>query len=174
MRDGRSVGWVDGWTFVRTLVSSSVGGKGDGRADERSIEQIHVAVGRTVRRPTVEHTDRGKGKRSEGRSLGRTGGRSHGLGHDQSQGSGADWTPDRAVGKSKERQEQTPRDVLCVGAKKRCSSLPISGRKPAMPNWWRAFPTSSRLSQRLGKGLGSMVPASVTAKDGESAEKQRR
>ena len=50
----------------------------DGRADERSIEQIHVAVGRTVRRPTVEHTDGGKGKRSEGRSLGRTGGRSHG------------------------------------------------------------------------------------------------
>ena len=126
---------MDGWTFGRILVSPWVGGKGDGRADGRSIEQIRVAVGRTVRRPRVEHTDGGKGKRSEGRSLprtggrsqgrrsdvqtvgrtvGRTDGRSHGLGHDQSQGSGADRTPDRAIGMSKERQEQTPTDVLCA------------------------------------------------------------
>ena len=52
----------------------------DGRADGRSIEQILVAVGRTVRRPTVKHTDGGKGgstvdgrtcRQSEGRSGGR-------------------------------------------------------------------------------------------------------
>ena len=45
-----------------------------------------------------------------GKGDGRANGRSHGLGHDQSQGSVADRTPDRAMGKSKERQEQTPTD----------------------------------------------------------------
>ena len=99
---------------------------------------------------------------------GRTDGRPHGLGHDQSQGCGADRTPDRAMGKSKVRQEQH-RQMFCArGCKEACcSSWPISGRKPAMPNWWRALRTSSRSSQRLSKGLGSMIPASATAKDGE-------
>ena len=119
-REGRVSGRTGGQTYVtvgrsggRLVGHQSVRRseeRGDGRADGRSIEQIRVAVGRTVRRPTVEHADGGKGKRSEGRSLPRTGGRSHGLGHDQSQGSGADRTRDRAIGKSKERQEQTPTD----------------------------------------------------------------
>ena len=73
MRDGRSVGWTGGRSVGHWSVRRSEE-RGDGRADERSIEQIHVAVGRTVQRPTVDHTDGGKGKRSEGRSLGRAGG----------------------------------------------------------------------------------------------------
>ena len=134
MRDGR----VDGWTFGRTLVSPSVGGK-EGRSGGREVNRTDSRGGRThgptadgrtcrrwkreavrrtvlgtdgraVPRSTVGRADR----RKNGRKNGRADGRSHRLELDQSQRSGADWTPDRAVGQSKERQEQTPRDVLCA------------------------------------------------------------
>ena len=72
MRGGRSVGW----TGVRSDTGESVGrvkGREGGRADGGSIEQIHVAVGRTVRRPTVEHTTVGG---TDGRAVRRAGTRS--------------------------------------------------------------------------------------------------
>ena len=130
MRGGRSVGW----TGVRSDTGESVGrekGREGGRADGGSIEQIHVAVGRTVRRPTVEHTTVGgtdgravrrstvghADSRQGGRMNGRTNGRAGGpTGWDtiKAKEVGADRTPDRAIGKSKERPEQTPTDVLCA------------------------------------------------------------
>ena len=167
MRGGRSVGW----TGVRSDTGESVGrvkGREGGRADGGSIEQIHVAVGRTVRRPTVEHTTVGG---TDGRAVRRAG-----HAHDQSQGSGGRSDTRPCIRKIEGTPgTNTDRCAVRVDAKKRCSSWPISGRKPAMPNWWSvALPTSSRLSQMLSKGLGSMIPASATAKDGERAEKQRR
>ena len=126
MRDGRSVGRSVGWTFDRTLVSPSVGGKGEavgrmGGQSNRFEWQPHgpTADGRTYRRwkreavrRTVLATDGRAVPRStvgradsqqDGRKNGRADGRSHEVGHDQSQGSRADRTPDRAIGKSKER-----------------------------------------------------------------------
>ena len=198
MRDGRSGGR---WTCGRLVGHQSVRRseeRGVGRADGRSIEQnsrggrTHgpTADGRNIQ--TVEkgsgqkdgpchgragrsHGRRSGDSRKDGRKNGRADGRSHGLGHDQSQGSVADRTPDRAMGKSKERQEQTPTDVLCAWMQR--SAAPAGqfrdGSQPC-PTGWRALQTSSRLSQRLSKRLGSIIPASATAKDGESAEKQGR
>ena len=96
-------------------------GQSVGRVDGRSIEQIRVAVGRTVRTAdgrTCRQSEKAGGPTVDGRtcrqSEGRSGGRSNEVGHDQSQGSLADRTPDRAIEKSKEREEQTPTDVLCA------------------------------------------------------------
>ena len=118
MRGGRSVGW----TGVRSDTGESVGrekGREGGRADGGSIEQIHVAVGCTVRRPTVEHTTVGG---TDGRAVRRPDGRTGGpTGWDmiKDKEAEADRTPDRALGKSKERPEQTPTDVLCAWMQRR-------------------------------------------------------
>ena len=118
MRDGPSVGGKGGRSGGREVNrTDSRGGwthgpTADGRTYRRwKREAVRRTVlgtdGRAVPRSTVGRADR----RKNGRKNGRADGRSHRLELDQSQRSGADWTPDRAAGKSKERQEQTPRDA---------------------------------------------------------------
>ena len=173
-KEGRSGGWEVNRTDSRggRTHGPTANGRTYRRWKREAVRRTVLATdGRAVPRSTVGRAD----SRKDGRKNGRADGRSHGLGRDQSQGSGADRTPDRVMGKSTERQEQTPTDVLCAWMQR--SAAPAGqfrdGSQPC-PTRWRALQTSSRLSQRLSKGLGSIIPASATVKDGESAEKQRR
>ena len=131
-RTGRQTCVTVGRSSGRVVGYWSEGSRG-GRADGTSIEQnsrggrthgptangrtyrrwkreavrrtVLATDGRAVPRSTVGRAD----SRKDGRKNGRADGRSHGLGRDQSQGSGADRTPP-VMGKSTERQEQTPTD----------------------------------------------------------------
>ena len=167
---GHGEGRVSGRRGGQTCVI--VGRSGGRTLVSRSIEQIRVAVGHTVRRPTVDHTGEGKGERSEGRSLPRTGRRSHGRRSDVQTvsrtvgrtggravpraGSRADRTPDRAIGTS---GTNTDRCVVRVDAKMRYSIWPISVRKPAMLHWVEGtsdfFAVGSKAWQRLGLNCSS-------------------
>ena len=139
-RKGVTVGWMGGQ-------SNRFAWRSGRRSNMQTVER--EAVRRTVLATDGRAVPRLTVGRADSRKNGRADGRSHRLGRDQSQGSGADRTPDRVMGKSTERQEQTPTDVLCAWMQR---SAALAGQirdgSQPCPTGWRALPTSSRLSQK--------------------------
>ena len=134
-REGRVSGRTGGQTYVTDgpLPRTSVGRSG-GRGGRSTVGW---EVNRTDSRGGRTHGQTADGRQTEkgsGQTVGRTGGP---TGWDMIKVKEAGQIGHRPCNGKVEGTSGTNTDrcVVRVDAKKRCSSWPISGRKPAMPNW---------------------------------------